>query len=73
MTFLKSIAAGALLLVFGFASQALAASHQITIQLKDGPVVIQLRPDLAPQHVKRIEELAAKGAYDNVAFHRVIE
>ena len=73
MTFLKSIAAGALLLVAGFASQALAATDQITIQLKDGPVVIQLMPDVAPKHVKRIEELAKKGEYDNVAFHRVME
>ena len=73
MTFLKSILAGALMLFAGFAAQALADSNQITIQLKDGPVVVQLMPDVAPQHVKRIKELAAKGEYDNVAFHRVIE
>jgi cyclophilin family peptidyl-prolyl cis-trans isomerase len=34
---------------------------------------VALRPDLAPQHVERIKELAREGAYDNVAFHRVIE
>jgi cyclophilin family peptidyl-prolyl cis-trans isomerase len=73
MTFLKSIAAGALMLLAGFVSQALADANQITIKLKDGPVVIELLPDVAPQHVKRIKELAEKGAYDNVAFHRVIE
>jgi peptidyl-prolyl cis-trans isomerase A (cyclophilin A) len=73
MTFLKSIAAGALLLLAGFASQALADSNQITIKLKDGPVVIELLPKVAPKHVERIKQLAAKGAYDNVAFHRVIE
>jgi peptidyl-prolyl cis-trans isomerase A (cyclophilin A) len=73
MTFLKSLAAAALLTLVGLASQALANPNQITIQLKDGPVVIQLMPDVAPQHVKRIKELAAKGEYDNVAFHRVIE
>jgi cyclophilin family peptidyl-prolyl cis-trans isomerase len=73
MTLLKSIAAGALMLLIGFAAQAFAASNQITIKLKDGPVVIQLMSDVAPQHAKRIQELAAKGAYDNVAFHRVIE
>jgi peptidyl-prolyl cis-trans isomerase A (cyclophilin A) len=72
MTFLKSIAAAALMLFAGFAVQA-SAADKITIQLKDGPVVIQLMPDVAPQHVKRIEELAKKGEYDNVAFHRVIE
>ncbi|QLF70464.1 peptidylprolyl isomerase [Peteryoungia desertarenae] len=45
----------------------------LTIQLKDGPVVIELLPDVAPKHVAQIKELASKGEYDNVAFHRVIE
>lgn len=45
----------------------------LTIQLKDGPVVIELLPDVAPKHVAQIKELAAKGEYDNVAFHRVID
>lgn len=72
MNIVKTFAAG-LLLVLGFAGQAAADPNQLTIQLKDGPVVIQLMPDVAPQHVARIKELANKGAYDNVAFHRVIE
>ena len=38
-----------------------------------GEVVIRLRPDLAPQHVARIRELASEGFYDNVVFHRVID
>ena len=38
-----------------------------------GTVEIQLRPDLAPQHVERIKALTAAGAYDGVAFHRVID
>ncbi len=38
-----------------------------------GTVVIDLRPDLAPRHVERIATLAREGAYDGVAFHRVIE
>jgi peptidylprolyl isomerase len=38
-----------------------------------GDVVIRLRPDLAPQHVARIRELAGEGFYDNVVFHRVID
>ncbi|NKN37675.1 peptidylprolyl isomerase [Agrobacterium sp. a22-2] len=45
----------------------------LTIQLKDGPVVIELLPDVAPKHVAQIKELAKKGEYDNVAFHRVID
>ena len=43
------------------------------ITLKDGDVTIALRPDLAPKHVERIKELVREGAYDNVAFHRVID
>lgn len=38
-----------------------------------GKVVIDLTADLAPNHAARIVELAKKGAYDNVVFHRVIE
>jgi peptidylprolyl isomerase len=44
----------------------------LLMQLKDGLVVIQMRPDLAPNHVKRIKELVRKGFYDGVPFHRVI-
>ncbi|MGQ0677424.1 MAG: peptidylprolyl isomerase [Rhodospirillales bacterium] len=42
------------------------------MDLDYGRVVIELRPDLAPGHVKRIKELARKGFYDGVVFHRVI-
>jgi peptidylprolyl isomerase len=42
------------------------------ITLKDGDVTIALRPDLAPKHVAQIKKLVREGAYDNVAFHRVI-
>ena len=38
-----------------------------------GRVTIELRPDLAPNHVARIKELAREGVYDGVVFHRVIE
>ncbi len=47
--------------------------NTIIITLKDGPVVIELLPDVAPKHAERMKELARSGAYDNVAFHRVIE
>jgi peptidylprolyl isomerase len=43
------------------------------MQLKDGVVKIRLRPDLAPHHVIRIKELIAKGFYDGLTFHRVID
>src|SRR3546814_16041265 len=44
----------------------------LTMTLADGDVVIKLRPDLAPEHVARISELANEGFYDGVVFHRVI-
>ncbi|MCA8868034.1 MAG: peptidylprolyl isomerase [Rhodobacteraceae bacterium] len=47
--------------------------NTIVIELKNGPVHIELLPDVAPQHCARIKELARAGAYDNVAFHRVID
>ena len=43
------------------------------LKLKDGDVKIQLFDDVAPNHVKRIKELADNGKYDNVVFHRVID
>lgn len=45
----------------------------LTMTLEGGDVTIRLRPDLAPEHVKRITELANEGFYDGVPFHRVIE
>jgi peptidyl-prolyl cis-trans isomerase B (cyclophilin B) len=44
----------------------------LILDLKDGPVKIKLRSDLAPGHVERIKALAGKGFYDGVVFHRVI-
>jgi peptidylprolyl isomerase len=47
--------------------------NSLHIHLKDGCVVIRLRPDLAPKHVERIKELAREGFYDGIVFHRVID
>jgi len=47
--------------------------NTIVIELKDGPVHVELLPDVAPAHCARMKELARAGAYDNVAFHRVID
>ena len=56
-------------------SPAIAAEPENTmiITLKDGDVSVALRPDLAPKHVEQIKALVREGAYDNVAFHRVID
>jgi peptidylprolyl isomerase len=48
-------------------------SDTMVITLKDGEVRVALRPDLAPKHVEQIKTLVRQGAYDNVAFHRVID
>ncbi len=50
-----------------------AAADVVHLQLKAGPVTIRLRPDLAPAHVERFRTLAARGFYDDVPFHRVID
>jgi len=47
--------------------------NTILLELKGGTVTIELLPDVAPKHAERMKELARAGAYDNVAFHRVIE
>ncbi len=49
------------------------AENTLYLDLKDGRVVIELRPDLAPNHVARIKELAREGFYDGLKFHRVID
>jgi peptidylprolyl isomerase len=46
--------------------------NTLYLELKDGRVEIELRPDLAPNHVARIKELARQGFYDGTVFHRVI-
>ena len=51
---------------------AVDPENTLHVQLSTGPVVIKLRPDLAPGHVKQIKELAREGFYDGVVFHRVI-
>ncbi len=47
--------------------------NTIILTLKDGEVVIELLPAVAPKHSERMKQLARDKAYDNVAFHRVIE
>ena len=70
--FQKIIAA--LALVFSLTVEASAVDEKfLLIELKSGTVKIEMLPDVAPKHVAQITALAKKGAYDGVAFHRVIE
>jgi len=46
--------------------------NTLYLDLKDGRVTIELRPDLAPKHVARIKQLVREGFYDGIVFHRVI-
>ena len=61
------------ILFFLFTNQLIAQENIMILKLKDGDVKIELFDDVAPNHVKRIKELADGGQYDNVVFHRVID
>ena len=62
-----------LFLFFFLTNQSIAQENVMILKLKDGDVKIELFPDVAPNHVNRIKELAKEGMYDNVVFHRVID
>ena len=62
-----------LILFFIITNQSIAEENIMILKLKDGDVKIELFEDVAPNHVKRIKELADTGKYDNVVFHRVID
>jgi peptidylprolyl isomerase len=49
------------------------AGNTLTLETTQGPVVIEMRPDLAPGHVAHIKKLVAEKFYDGVVFHRVID
>ena len=62
-----------LILFFLLTNQSISEENIMILKLKDGDVKIELFEDVAPNHVKRIKELANSGKYDNVVFHRVID
>ena len=62
-----------LILFFLITNKTIAEENIMILKLKDGDVKIELFEDVAPNHVKRIKELADAGKYDNVVFHRVID
>nr|WP_319532136.1 peptidylprolyl isomerase [uncultured Cohaesibacter sp.] len=49
------------------------AEEKIQLDTAYGPVIIKLRPDLAPNHVERIKTLTKQGFYNGLKFHRVID
>jgi len=57
---------------FGASAQS-APEDTLIVETTKGSFVIALRPDLAPNHVARVKELAREGFYDGTPFHRVIE
>jgi cyclophilin family peptidyl-prolyl cis-trans isomerase len=62
-----------LILFFILTNNIIAEENIMILKLKDGDVKIELFEDKAPNHVKRIKQLAADGKYDGVVFHRVID
>lgn len=73
MSFFRSaLAAAAIFVASQGAVQSANAADTLVLKLKDGDIAIALRPDIAPKHVAQIEKLAKEGAYNGVAFHRVI-
>ena len=75
VSWFRALAAVAALVLVSVAGPALAADPENTLylDLTYGRVVIELRPDLAPSHVKRVKELVRRGFYDGLSFHRVIK
>ena len=62
-----------LILFFILTNNIIAEENIMILKLKDGDLKIELFEDIAPNHVKRIKELAESGKYDGVVFHRVID
>lgn len=59
--------------VVAMPANALNPENVLFLELKDGRVMIELLPEVAPNHVARIKELTRKKFYDDVVFHRVID
>ena len=62
-----------LILFLILTNNTIAEENIMILKLKDGDVKIELFEDVAPNHVKRIKQLAKDGKYDGVVFHRVID
>ena len=62
-----------LILFFILTNHTIAEENIMILKLKDGDIKIELFEDVAPNHVKRVKQLALEGKYDGVVFHRVID
>jgi cyclophilin family peptidyl-prolyl cis-trans isomerase len=62
-----------LILFFILTNNIIAEENIMILKLKDGDIKIELFDKVAPNHVKRIKQLAKDGKYDGVVFHRVID
>lgn len=71
----KVLTVGSVLLALGAGGAQAGPDPEnvLVMELEDGNVLIEMRPDLAPDHVARIKELVRQGFYDGVVFHRVID
>ena len=72
-TFVRITLVGLLLSVGQASADAAEAGNMLQLELKDGTVIIEMFPQLAPKHVARIKELAGEGYYDGKTWHRVID
>ena len=62
-----------IIIMIGFTMTTNANDENILLlELKDGTVTIEMKPEVAPMHVARIKELVREGFYDGLTFHRVI-
>ena len=50
----------------------MTSNNTATIETTQGPIKIQFYPDVAPNHVKNFQDLARKGFYDGIVFHRIV-
>ena len=72
-SFITALITGLFMTQAASAAPAADPENTLYLELKSGRVVIALRPDVAPNTVKRIKELARQKFYDGIVFHRVIE